>query len=345
MERGHVTVVARSDIMGSGTGIPHVVIGQSAGMKRQRVRVGSPVFPSLFTPAISVSHLHQPCLPFSALSLSVPPFALPPQLPVQRPRYVPRRSWRNGQTLPAHAGLFPQRPRTYATIPDPTQPTDSPKPTDVPKPSGGGNTALLVVVGLAAAGGGYYYLSNQEDPHAQRKADEERLKEKAAELREAGKATAHDAVREGQQMYEETKVRASVLSSSCRALHTSVLMRLSPYVSRVPRISSRPHVHKLPRLCPTRATLPYVNTTMRRRPSLTQHTRSSRRLRRRTMLRRQRPRLRPRVGTSGSGAGSATARQRQMRRSVKVLRRSWRAHRRSRRRRASIHESLVSFGG
>ena len=103
-----------------------------------------------------------------------------------------------------------QHPRTYATIPDPTQPTDGPKPNDVPKPSGGGgsSTLLLLVGGTAAIGAGYYYLQQAKpDPHAQRVADQERLKQKADELRDAGKATAHDAVREGEQKYEETKVR------------------------------------------------------------------------------------------------------------------------------------------
>ena len=42
-----------------------------------------------------------------------------------------------------------------------------------------------------------------------RKADEERAKARAQELRDAGKATAHDAVREGQERYDETKVRPS----------------------------------------------------------------------------------------------------------------------------------------
>ena len=38
------------------------------------------------------------------------------------------------------------------------------------------------------------------------KEEEERMKRKAQELKEAGKATAHDAVREGQQGYENFKV-------------------------------------------------------------------------------------------------------------------------------------------
>ncbi len=102
-----------------------------------------------------------------------------------------------------------QHPRTYATIPDPTNPTDGPKPNDVPKSSGGGSNTLLIATAVAAAAaGGYYYYSQSEDPHAQRIADQERVKQKANELREAGKATAHDAVREGEQKYDQTKVRS-----------------------------------------------------------------------------------------------------------------------------------------
>ncbi|KAI0329210.1 hypothetical protein GY45DRAFT_1417943 [Cubamyces sp. BRFM 1775] len=111
-------------------------------------------------------------------------------------------------------------PRAYATIPDPTQPTDGPKPNDIPKPSGGGggNTLLLVVGGTAAVGAGYYYMrQGQPDPHAQRVADQERLKQKAEELRDAGKATAHDAVREGEHKYEQTKVAAQDKLASARA--------------------------------------------------------------------------------------------------------------------------------
>ena len=103
-----------------------------------------------------------------------------------------------------------QHPRTFATFPDPTHPTNSQN--DVPnlKPRGNNNTLLLVAVGLAAAAGGsYYYYVDQglTDPHAQLKAEEQRLKEKADELRDGGKATAHDAARDCQSKYEETKVR------------------------------------------------------------------------------------------------------------------------------------------
>ena len=108
--------------------------------------------------------------------------------------------------------LRPQHPRSYSTIPDPTKPTDKPEPNDIPKPSGGGGTnTLLFIAGLAAAGGGYYYYTYGQDAdvHEKRKADEERVKARAQELRDAGKATAHDAVREGQERYDETKVRSS----------------------------------------------------------------------------------------------------------------------------------------
>ncbi|KAI0743874.1 hypothetical protein C8Q80DRAFT_1122235 [Daedaleopsis nitida] len=120
------------------------------------------------------------------------------------------------RAVPAATHAAASQSRTYATVPDPTQPTDSPKPNDLPKPSGGGGNLFLVVAGLAAAGGGYYYYSQTQDPHAQRKADEERVKQKAAELRDAGKATAHDAVREGQTKYDDTKVAAQDKLSQSR---------------------------------------------------------------------------------------------------------------------------------
>ncbi|KAI0365651.1 hypothetical protein BV20DRAFT_972892 [Pilatotrama ljubarskyi] len=122
------------------------------------------------------------------------------------------------RVAPAASRVARVHPRTYATIPDPTQPSDGPKPSDVPKPSGGGNTLLLVAGGAAAVGAGYYFLRGQEpDPHAQRVADQERAKEKAAELRDAGKATAHDAVREGEYKYQQTKASAQDKLESARA--------------------------------------------------------------------------------------------------------------------------------
>lgn len=101
-----------------------------------------------------------------------------------------------------------------ATIPDPQHPTDKPLPNDKPsipkvdKPSSN-NTFLYLVGGTAAAVGGWWYTQQsgaQVHPHDQRKADEERAKQKAAELRDAGVATAHDAVKEGERAYEDTKV-------------------------------------------------------------------------------------------------------------------------------------------
>ena len=62
--------------------------------------------------------------------------------------------------------------------------------------------------GLAAAAGGYYYYyADQTDPHAQLKGEEERLRQRAEEFRDAGRATARDAVRDSEAKYEETKVR------------------------------------------------------------------------------------------------------------------------------------------
>ncbi|KAI0645475.1 hypothetical protein C8Q79DRAFT_910788 [Trametes meyenii] len=117
----------------------------------------------------------------------------------------------SSRAAPAASRAAFMKPRTYATVPDPTTPTDA------PKPSGGGNTLLLVVGGLAAIGGGYYYLNgDQTDPHAQRVADQERLKQKAEELRDAGKATAHDAIREGEHKYEQTRASAKDKLTSAR---------------------------------------------------------------------------------------------------------------------------------
>ncbi|KAH9858405.1 hypothetical protein C2E23DRAFT_767702 [Lenzites betulinus] len=124
------------------------------------------------------------------------------------------------RAAPAAARAVRLSARTYATSPDPTHPTDAPKPNDIPKPSGGGGggtTLLLVAGGVAAIGGGYYYYSLSEDPHAQRLADQERLKKKAEELRDAGKATAHDAVREGEKKYDETKASGKDKLESARA--------------------------------------------------------------------------------------------------------------------------------
>ncbi|EIW62830.1 uncharacterized protein TRAVEDRAFT_62657 [Trametes versicolor FP-101664 SS1] len=122
------------------------------------------------------------------------------------------------RAAPAAARVARVHPRTYATIPDPTNPTDGPKPNDIPTPSGGGGNTLLIAAAVAAAaGGGYYYYSQSEDPHAQRIADQERVKQKADELRNAGKATAHDAVREGEAKYDQTKAAGKDKLASARA--------------------------------------------------------------------------------------------------------------------------------
>ncbi|EJF57618.1 hypothetical protein DICSQDRAFT_157220 [Dichomitus squalens LYAD-421 SS1] len=120
------------------------------------------------------------------------------------------------RAAPAASRAACSRPRTYATVPDPTQPTDT--QTDIPKPKGN-TTLFLVAGGLAAAGASYYYVyqSGSADPHAQRQADQERVKQKAAELRDAGKATAHDAAREGQAKYDETKSSAQDKLAEARA--------------------------------------------------------------------------------------------------------------------------------
>ena len=49
-------------------------------------------------------------------------------------------------------------------------------------------------------------MTQREDPHEQRKRDEERIKDKANELSEAGKGTAHTALKEGEKKYEDVKV-------------------------------------------------------------------------------------------------------------------------------------------
>ncbi|KAF7793759.1 hypothetical protein EIP86_004879 [Pleurotus ostreatoroseus] len=99
------------------------------------------------------------------------------------------------------------RTRTLATIPpnppDPTHPTDKPEPSDKP----GSNSLLYIVAALAGvgAGGWWYSIQREPDAHQARQQDEARFKQKAQEAKEAGKATAHDAVREGQQGYDQAK--------------------------------------------------------------------------------------------------------------------------------------------
>ena len=54
--------------------------------------------------------------------------------------------------------------------------------------------------------GGWWYMQD-ENPFTARQRDQAEFERKARELKEAGKATAHDAVREGEANYEATKVR------------------------------------------------------------------------------------------------------------------------------------------
>lgn len=49
-----------------------------------------------------------------------------------------------------------------------------------------------------------------EDAHAQRKRQEEEFKRKGQEAIDAGKQTAHSALKEGQQGYEDARVRPPV---------------------------------------------------------------------------------------------------------------------------------------
>lgn len=103
-----------------------------------------------------------------------------------------------------------QRTRSYVTPPDPTHPTDAPKPTDKPSSN---TTFYLLIAGTLAGVGGWYALQG-DDAHDQRVADQKRIQQKAQELKDAGKATAHDAVREGEQHYDATRVSAGSLSWS-----------------------------------------------------------------------------------------------------------------------------------
>jgi hypothetical protein len=79
-------------------------------------------------------------------------------------------------------------------------------PTDVPKPGKNNTTLMLLAGGTAVILGGWYFMQ-QDDPHQARLKDQAEMERKAKEAKEAGKATAHDAVREGEANYEATKVR------------------------------------------------------------------------------------------------------------------------------------------
>ncbi|CAL1708045.1 unnamed protein product [Somion occarium] len=102
--------------------------------------------------------------------------------------------------------------RMLATPPDPTKPSsdpkfDSAKSDSTIKPKGTSQTTLyLLVGGTAVAVGAWYYMQGSKvDQHAQRKADEEQIKQKAQELKEAGKVTAQDAAKQAEQSYDAYK--------------------------------------------------------------------------------------------------------------------------------------------
>lgn len=168
--------------------------------------------PTTRTPPTWPPSLSSPCLPSSVLTKLCAPSVLLQQLFASHARYAHSAPILY-HSLPDEAE---QHPRTFATFPDPTHPTNSQD--DVPnlKPRENNNTRLWIAGGLAAAaaGGSYYYYyyvdQGPVDPHAQLKAEEERLKQKAEELRNGGKATAHDAARDCQSKYEETKVRRAL---------------------------------------------------------------------------------------------------------------------------------------
>ncbi|EPQ57657.1 hypothetical protein GLOTRDRAFT_137916 [Gloeophyllum trabeum ATCC 11539] len=102
---------------------------------------------------------------------------------------------------PTAARAVPRARRTYAAGPGGEA---APQPG---APKGGSNTPLLV--GLLAVGAGgayyYYYATAGETAGARRKADQEALKGHVNGAVDAGKATAQDALQEGQQKYGELK--------------------------------------------------------------------------------------------------------------------------------------------
>ena len=64
-------------------------------------------------------------------------------------------------------------------------------------------------------------MQDGETAHQERKRYEEELKKKGQEAVEAGKQTAHSAVREGQEGYEDVKVRVPCPSQSRRMRYLS----------------------------------------------------------------------------------------------------------------------------
>ena len=111
------------------------------------------------------------------------------------------------------ANLWLVKPaRTYVTQPDPTKPTSDPAfDSYSSKPSSSSNTFLYILLGTGAAVGGWYYMNMEdgETAHQARRRHEEELKKKSQEALDAGKQTAHSAVRDGQEGYEDVKVRGS----------------------------------------------------------------------------------------------------------------------------------------
>lgn len=73
--------------------------------------------------------------------------------------------------------------------------------------------------------------SSKRDPHAARKAEEAQMKRKAQDLKDAGKATAHEAVKEGEQTYDAAKVGphpySGISSHDWRTLLTGGLIYLA----------------------------------------------------------------------------------------------------------------------
>ncbi|CAL1708044.1 unnamed protein product [Somion occarium] len=114
--------------------------------------------------------------------------------------------------------------RMLATPPDPTKPSsdpkfDSAKSDSTIKPKGTSQTTLyLLVGGTAVAVGAWYYMQGSKvDQHAQRKADEEQIKQKAQELKEAGKVTAQDAAKQAEQSYDAYKASGKEKLAEARA--------------------------------------------------------------------------------------------------------------------------------
>lgn len=208
-----------------------------------------------------------------------------------------------------------------ATVPDPQFPTDKPTPNDKP---GSSNTFLYLLGGTAVAVGGWYYTQQgaQVHPHDQRKADEERAKQKAAELRDAGVATAHDAVKEGERAYEDTKV----CSSGIYALFTIFKgwpcgFRLLPGVKSTKHARRRMQQQLPPNQSSTLTnTLPSNPLTTLRPVPPPRTTTPRTRPRTHTTMRRRRSRRRSRAGARGSAAGLGMASRRQM------MRRATRRH-------------------